>query len=375
MKKSHDNQTQLTFEEQFTIQKKFCDSTSTVDELRYGMFAPVNSITHNSKTAIELKNNKKITRYTNWGEITIEKTILTQKHKDLFDCIITYAKLTQLDNGDNAIAYEFSGQEMNRRYYGEDTTTKNLSQLDKMLTDMMSAVITMKANNGDKAKFQIFSFAGYSEERKSYLVKFNPDYVRFFANSLTINYSEELPMILKINEPIIKAIVRFSLTHKSTLKMRVYDPTQPKGKTGILEAVGFPIESPSQEKSAFKALKENVETLKHFGIYYNPSDKTTVRYKKRLDIKFIPQATHKKLVKLGVKEEDYYLKLQDFIGRKFIKNSETYEIKDIYLDLDKDKIIIACFLPKDEEQKVKKMEIANMPSEAYEWIKSEVIEE
>ena len=360
---------QLTLEEQFElVRDKFNDSTSTVDELRHAVFAPVNNITHNSKTAIELKENKKISRFTNWGEIIIEKTVLTQKHKDMFDCIITYAEQVKLNNETNTIAYRFSGQDMNKKYYGQDTKTKNLSQLDKMLTDMMSAVITIKANNGDKVKFQIFSFAGYSEEHQSYLVKLNADYVKFFANSLTINYSEELQDILKIDEPIVKAIIRLALTQKSTLTMKIYDPSQPKGKTGILEAIGFPIESPSQEKRAFKVLKAHIETFKHFGVHYNPTERSTIRYKKKLDMRFIPPVTHKALIKKGEEEEDAYIKLQDLVDKKFEKDNSLYVISDINLDTSKDKLIMSCFREDDTDKKINKMELDNMPTEAYKWL-------
>lgn len=368
------NGKQLTLEEQFEIVKdKFSDSTSTVDELRHAVFAPVNNITHNSKTAIELKANKKISRFTNWGKITIEKTVLTQKHKDLFDCIITYADFLTLKNEPGTIAYAFSGQDMNKKYYGEDTKTKNLSQLDKMLTDMLSAVISIEANNGDKVKFQIFSFAGYSEEHQSYVVKINHDYARFFASCLTINYSEELQDILKIDDPIIKAIVRLALTQKSTLSMKIHDPSAPRGRTGILEAIGFPIESPSQEKRAYKVLKDYVETLRHFGVHYNPNDKSTIRYKKKLDIRFIPPAEHKALIGKGVNEEDYYVKMQDFIGERFFKNDIEFEIKEIFLDIDKDKIILTCFNISDIKKEVKTMELHNMPSQAYDWLEKQII--
>lgn len=360
---------QLSLLDEFeNIKDKFNESTSTVDELRHAVFAPINNFTHNSKTAIELKEKKKITRKTNWGEITIENKLLSQKHKDLFDCIITYAKQVDLRDGTNTIAYAFAGNDMLKRYYGEKTKTRNLAGLDKLLTDMMGSVITIKATNGDKVKFQLFSFAGYKEDRKSYLVKINPEYAKFFANSLTINYQEELQNILAIKEPIIKAIIRLALTHKKTYTSRIYDPDQPKGKTGILEAIGFPIEVESQKKKAFKVLKENVETLKKFGVYYNPSEQTNIRYKKKLDIRFIPVATHKLLNKKGPSEEENFVKLQNFINKKFEKNDELYVINDIQLDEKKDKIILSCFKDGDNLKEIKNLELDNMPTKAYEWL-------
>lgn len=360
---------QLTLEDAYELAtNKFRDSTSTVDELRHAVFAPINNFTHNSKTAIELKEKRKIHRITNWGEITIEKTLLSQKHKDLFDCIITYGDIAKLSNEPNVIAYKFSGQNMLKKYYGEDTKTKNLKNIDKMLTDMLSSVITIQDNKGNKVKFQLFSAAGFMEEHGSYIVKLNSEYVRFFANSLTVNYKEELPDIIKIKEPIIKAIVRLALTQEKELSMKIYDPSRPRGKTGILEAIGYPIESPTQSKRAFKILKENVDTLKKFGIYYNPEQKSNIRYKKKLDIKFIPPVLHKALALKGNKEEENYIKLNDFIDKTFEIENKIYQIEKIHLDIEKDKIIISCFDRSLETKKIKTIEAPNSPTESYEWI-------
>lgn len=366
--------TQLSLFEEFEEYKnKFSDSTATVDELRLAIFAPVQSFSHNSKTAQELKTKKKIVRKTNWGQMTVEGTLLSQKHRDILDCVLTYGQQTDLKDGTNTIAYAFSGYKMLKKYYGEDTKTQNTDAIHKLLKDMAKSLITIESESlGKKVSFQIFSFVGYDKNIGAFIVKFNNDYVKFFANSLTINYKEELDDIIKM-EPIIKAIIRLALTQKSSLTMKVYDPDAQEGKTGILEAIGFPIEAPSQKKQAYKVLKDNAELLKSYGVYYNPNDKSTIRYKKKLDIRFVPPITHKKLVQIGNNEEDYYVKLQDFIGNMFIKENITYEIKDIYLDDLKDKIILECFNIEDQSQKIRKLEIANMPSQAYELLEKQII--
>lgn len=367
--------TQISLFEEFEeIKNKFNDSTSTVDELRLAIFAPVQTFSHNSKTALELKAKKKIVRKTNWGQMTVEGTLLSQKHRDLLDCVLTYGLQTDLKDGTNTIAYSFSGYEMLKRYYGEDTKTQNTDAVHKLLKDMQKSLISIESESlGKKASFQIFSFVGYDKNMGAFVVKFNNDYVRFFTNSLTVNYEDELPDIIKIKNPIIKAIVRLALTQKSALTMKVYDPDAQEGKTGMLEAIGFPIEAPSQKKEAYKVLKENAELLKSFGVYYNPNEKSTIRYKKKLDIRFVPPVTHKKLVQIGNNEEDFYVKLQDFIGQKFIKENAAYEVSNVYLDDSIDKIILECFASEDKNKKIRKLEIANIPSKAYEWLEKQIL--
>lgn len=358
------------------IKDKFQDSTSSIEELRLAMFAPIKKFAPNSNTMKRFKTEKKLTRKTNWGTLTIEKTPLSQNHKDLLDCVLTYGESVKPLDNPNTIGYAFSASEMLKKYYGEDTKTKNTKTIEKMLTDMMSAVISIKPTNGDFHKFQILSYAGYRKELDSFYIEFNQKYVKFFTESLTINYSESLPEILKIDSLIVKAIIRLSLTHEKASTMKIYDEDKPEGKTGILEAIGFPIESVSQKKRAFKELKDNVENLKKFGIYYDIGSKNNIKYVKNKDrkISFIPPATKKALISKGNNEEECFLKLQDFVGKKFIKEKETYKIDSIYMNIEKDKIVISCYQEKDEDKNLKLIEVANLPTQAYSWLE-EIVED
>lgn len=350
------------------VRDKFNDSTATVEELRLAMFAPIQKFSHNSKTVLEMKEKKRIVRKTNWGLLKIEKTLLSQNHRDLLDCILTYGEPIQPLDGENTIAFKVSLYSLLKKIYGEDTKTKNTDQITGMLTDMLSSVISLEPNSGDFAKFQILSFAGYKKEIEAYYIKFNAEYVKFFSNSLTINYKSSLPDILQIREPIIRAIIRLAFTQESTLTMKIYDPKAELGKSGLLEAIGYPIESPTQKKRAFKILKDNVDILKKYGVYYSDEKSNLVRYKKNQDIKFIPPTLHKALIDKGPGEEDVYLKLEKFIDKKFNFKDETYVITSIYLDEEKNKIIVKSYLELDDEKNVKSLELPDMPTETYNFI-------
>lgn len=350
------------------VRDKFNDSTATVEELRLAMFAPIQKFSHNSKTVLEMKEKKRIVRKTNWGLLKIEKTLLSQNHRDLLDCILTYGEPIQPLDGENTIAFKVSLYSLLKKIYGEDTKTKNTDQITGMLTDMLSSVISLEPNSGDFAKFQILSFAGYKKEIEAYYIKFNAEYVKFFSNSLTINYKSSLPDILQIREPIIRAIIRLAFTQESTLTMKIYDPKAELGKSGLLEAIGYPIESPTQKKRAFKILKDNADILKKYGVYYSDEKSNLVRYKKNQDIKFIPPTLHKALIDKGPGEEDVYLKLEKFIDKKFNFKDETYVITSIYLDEEKNKIIVKSYLELDDEKNVKSLELPDMPTETYNFI-------
>lgn len=371
MSNKNPNQSLMSFD---NISAKFNDSTATVDELRLAMFAPVSKFPANSKTIINLKKDKKIIRSTNWGKIEIEKTPLSQVHRDILDCILTYGKVVKPLDGANTVAMTFSAREILKKYYG-DHKSGNIKFLEDRLTDMMSSIINIRPNNGDFAKFQILSFVGFKKELNSFYLEFHPKYAEFFAKSLTINYEESLEEILQIKEPIIKAIVRLALTHKSQFQMRVYDPTEGTGKTGILEAIGYPIESPSMKKRAFKILKDNVDTLKSFGIYYNPEEKSAIRYKKNANIRFIPANIKKHLISKGDKEENMYIKLQEFILCEFIYRDEKFTISDIILDTSISKIIVSSYLSSDETKEIKKLELPDIPTDVYNHLSDTMVKD
>ncbi|MBD3840958.1 MAG: hypothetical protein IE909_03560 [Campylobacterales bacterium] len=320
-----DSQSIMNFDE---IEKKFNDSTVTVDELRLSIFAPVEKFNGNSATSKMLKEKKKIIRKTNWGEITIERTMLSQVHRDLLDCVLSYGEQISVKDK-NSIAFKFSVNEILEKYSGKKGS-RNTKWVTERLTDMMSSVISIKTTGGNFYKFQILSNLAYSEELQSYYLEFNPSYTKFFAESLTINYKDTLEEILEIKEPIIKAIVRLSLTHKSVFNMKVYDSSKDAGKSGLLEAIGYPIESPAMRARAFNLLRDNVDVLKKFGVYYNIKDKNSIKYSKKdsLSVSFVPKVTYQtvlpsgannlsKIVKQDVLEIQELSLLDKLVGKPF----------------------------------------------------------
>ena len=70
----------------FDVLDKIERSTSTVEELRVPIFAPVVQIAKNSSTYKEFIQNKNVRKIkTKWGEVEIRNRLLTQVHKDLLD--------------------------------------------------------------------------------------------------------------------------------------------------------------------------------------------------------------------------------------------------------------------------------------------------
>jgi hypothetical protein len=325
---------------EFDIVKKVENFNATVDELRTGIFAPIEKITKNSTTYkkfVEAQEKRMIE--TSWGNVIIHKQILTQVHKDILDCIFVNANETKKVDG--GIIFCFSAKKVLKEYGYKDPSTK---WLDKKLLELETASIELQQNNGNKYRFKIITSSGYSEEHDSFIIKLSNEYIDFFDKSTIINYKQELSKLLKVDSPLLKAIIRFFWTHNES-KMSIV--TEPNGKKGLLETIGFPTDSPRTLQKAKKEIKDNHELLSSFGIRYEEDKKNKISYLKSSfenNITFSgPNTKESKNFKIEFKnnvideldeKNDLRAKIKDFYGKK-IKDYESgyiFEVSKISYD-------------------------------------------
>lgn len=243
-----------------TIQQKIERSTSTVAELRVAMWAPIEKISEKSVTYKDFVENKNIRKIkTSWGELEIRNRLLTQTHKDIFDAILTVAKETKvLKNG--KIALYFTPYEI-LEFLGKSTT--HYTWLLEKIKEIADAKINYKNNNGDQYLFNILSTVAFSEKRGLYGVTIDEDYMRFFANSLTLDYSKYVKDIALIDDALIKAIIKFFLTHDARdypFKISLLE---------LLKTVGYPSDSTRQVSSAKSSIYKHKEKLEEYTITYD----------------------------------------------------------------------------------------------------------
>jgi len=256
---------QLTIE--FDVIKKFEKTITTVNELRTGIFAPIDKISANSKTYKDfIANNRKRTIQTSWGKTIIKGNILTQTHRDLLDCIIAGAKeIKELEGG--AIAVYFSTTDVLKSYSGKTNT--NTKWLKDKLDEIQNSSIEFKQENGkDYYSFSIIDSHAYSTKHNSFGLVLTPAYRKFFEEQLTINYKKELPKLLQVKSALLRSIIRFFWSHSSGSTMEI---------TNLLKTVGFPIESIRMKQKAIKEIKDNVEYLAEYGIIFEPKSKLIYR--------------------------------------------------------------------------------------------------
>lgn len=257
---------QLTFKE-FDIVKKFENSNATVSELRTGVFAPIEKISSTSKTYTQfIENQKKRYIETSWGKTVIKGNILTQTHRDLLDCLFAGAKeIKEMEGG--AIAIYFSTSDILKSYSG--TTSRNTKWLKDKLDEIQTTAIEFRTTDGeDFYSFNIISSFAYSTKHKSFGIVITPEYRKYFEDQLTVNYTKELPKLLKVKSALLRAIIRFFWTHSQASTMSIEN---------LLQTIGFPMESIRTKQTAMKEIRDSAELLKDYGITYEPKTKLIYR--------------------------------------------------------------------------------------------------
>lgn len=316
----------------FNVVEKIENSTSTITELRIPIFSPVQKLSGNSVTAREFKKNGGIRIIeTSWGKVEIRgRKLLTQVHRDLLDCIYTHAT-TIMPLATEEVTIVFSQTKILKEYSGEEksksweTQTKWLKEKIKEIRDITVNYVNTK---GDSFDFNLISHLDYLEEHKAYSITLDNRYLKFYERELSINYKQELPKLLKIDSALIKAIIRWFFTHKkeSTFKLMT-----------VLEALGFPIDSPKTLQVSKREIKSRVGELQAFGIDYNPEEELFY-YRGNAAVGFIPSLFNKNNELIDLPANVVKKSVNDIIGEEIqlndmidVLSNVTYESEGAFV--------------------------------------------
>ena len=255
-----------------SVEQKIENSTSTVEELRVPIYAPVKQLPPQSTAMKEFKKNNNVrTIETKWGQVEIRNRLLTQTHKDILDLIFTFhEKRKKLYDG--SIALYFSQSKVAKEY---GDTSKNLKWFRQKLDEITDCRIQYINNTGDQIDFRIINKKAFSVKEDMYGIILDENYVEFYEKGLSIDYEKKIPSLLKVGSPLVKSIIRFFFTHKS-LNMSLEK---------LLNTIGFPLPASQRTmQTAKKTLRENIETFDNFEIKYDPK-KEIFYYKGNQDVK------------------------------------------------------------------------------------------
>jgi hypothetical protein len=246
-----------------SVETKIKYSTSSVEELRVPIYAPVKQLPPQSSAAKEFKKNNNVRLIkTKWGQVEIRNRLLTQTHKDIMDLIFTYNKKIKRLN-DGTIALYFSQSEISKYYHNDessDKNVKNLKWLRQKLDEIADCRIQYQDNHGNEIDFRVILKKAFSAKENLYGVILDSNYVEFYEKGLSVNYSSKIPDLISVESPLIKSIIRFFFTHKA-LNMTLEN---------ILTTVGFPLPASVRTlQTAKKTLRDNVELFAKFDIIYD----------------------------------------------------------------------------------------------------------
>jgi hypothetical protein len=81
--------------------------------------------------------------------------------------------------------------------------------------------------------------------------------MNFFQNQVGVNYKKELEKLMKVDDPLIKAIIRFFFTHANNMQIELLN---------LLEVLGYPMSIPASIKKARRTIREHIDILEQFNI-------------------------------------------------------------------------------------------------------------
>jgi len=343
----------------FNVVEKIESSTATITELRIPIFSPVQKLSGNSVTAREFKKNGGIRIIeTSWGKVEIRgRKLLTQVHRDLLDCIYTHAsKVLPLPTEE--VVLVFSQTKILKEYSRDsksdhwENQTKWLKEKIKEIRDITVNYVDTKGNSFD---FNLISHLDYLEEHKAYSITLDNRYLKFYERELSINYKKELNKLLQVDSALIKAIIRWFFTHKKESRFKLMT---------VLEALGFPIDSPKSLQVCKREIKGRVGELQSFGIDYNPSDEMFY-YMGNNSVGFIPSLFNhnnqpvEKVIDLPKKS------LKDLVGTAIILEREKAIVKSISYESE-GALICAAYIETEDHKNFRIKNKENLNEEDFE---------
>jgi len=235
--------------------ENFKTSNATATELRVGIFAPITQVTASSEINKNFITNGRVHKVeTKWGSVKVKGNILTQIHRDIIDAIFSTAAYSEKTKKGN-IALFFSAYKV-QDFLNRKSKT-NRTWLKKKLDEIKTTNIEFVDKSGNTFDFNITDSGGYSAKKDSYVIVFTEGYMNFFQNEVSVNYKNEMAKLMKVENAMIKAIVRFFFTHANNIQIDLVN---------LLDVLGYPTNLPASMKKARKAIRENEEVLKSFNI-------------------------------------------------------------------------------------------------------------
>jgi hypothetical protein len=239
--------------------------SATVSFSRVPIFAPVTRISPYEIKKTKLDNprgTKPISFVTPYGTCsTIQRTRLTQIHRDIVEAILTFhIEASVSGNGD--VAFLIKPYELMKKM----SSTCNMTWFKQHLEDMRGTQLILKENDWTVHVGIVLRYK-YLEDTKNtdstkygngklFAVQFSAEFMRSFGLELNVHYPMLVDDILAIDSPLIRATVRFFLTHNSFSI----------GIDKVFLTLGLSEISKRAKLMKMEEFRKNSEILERFGI-------------------------------------------------------------------------------------------------------------
>jgi hypothetical protein len=188
-------------------------ATSSLLENSLPLFLPVRNI-HKTKAQKIFNKYGRLNIKTNFGIVEINGQILGQNHKDILETILCQDKF--LVSQDNAIAVNF-GRYKFLQSLGR--STGNYAWLEDRIREIRNFNFAIGYINKNKEQVIYGGFGIIDKYRfesdGTMSIKFTKEFSTFYRKENLLQYQEYVPLIAKIKEPFIKALVREMIKHKN----------------------------------------------------------------------------------------------------------------------------------------------------------------
>lgn len=203
-----------TIEEIRRSEENLKRATSSFLENSLPIFLPVKNIHLTTASKIFQENNGSLKIKTKFGEIEIRGRILGQNHKDILEMLLSQTK--KLVPSDDSISVTFGRYAFLQELGRSTGNYKWLEDRIKEIRDFNFAVIYYDKNNQrvEQGGFGIIDQYRFNENG-TMSVKFKKEFVEFYRRENLLAYGKYVPLISKIKEPFLKAVIREMLKHKN----------------------------------------------------------------------------------------------------------------------------------------------------------------
>lgn len=256
--------------------------TTSVSQSRIPIFAPVSRIAQQKAG----NKNEDTTFKTSWGSCTIKDCRLTQTHRDIVDSILTHhEKIFKFPTGE--IAYGINSyqilKKMGYKNPGDVQWLKDKLE-DMRMTSMIvhdlgliihTGVILQYAYGSNRTLITGANGKTLPGKGDLLYVQFSTQFIKIFGMEMNVHYPSHVDSICQIESPLVKAVVRFFLTHDG----KTYEESKYRPET-LLNILGIICLSEPDKKhlnniserrfrDKIKELLDSAPLLEKYGILFH----------------------------------------------------------------------------------------------------------